>query len=172
MRPGELAHFFSMGDQRWEWQSRPSRRRPAFGGVQSLQDGRGRRDSHHRQCSSCAGAPSATCPASSPEPARWRARSPLANISPSHCPHRSRNGPRETSALCAGRLGPADRDPAHGKMESRGISATLRQRWSCRPPHESVFGASLAHSPVSAWPPCPTLWFTCGHPCGFQHSTL
>ena len=29
-------------------------------------------------------------------------------------------------------------------MESRGISATLRQRWSCRPPDECVFGASPA----------------------------
>ena len=55
------ADFLGMGDQRWEWQSRPSRRCLASGrGVQSLQDGKARRDSHHRQCSSGACAPLAT----------------------------------------------------------------------------------------------------------------
>ena len=44
-----------------------------------------------------------------------------------------------------GRLAPVTgRDPGQGKMESRGISATLRQGSSCRPPDEFVFGASAA----------------------------
>ena len=66
----------------------------------------------------------------------------------------SRNGPRETSALCAAahgsfpkRLGPetvVDRDSGKEKMEIRRIHATLRQARSCRPPVECVFGASTA----------------------------
>ena len=81
--------------------------------------------------------------------AHWRAGSLLSS---SHCPPRSRNGLRETSASCAtpcgrirGRLCPEtvdDRDPVQRQMESRRISATLRQRWSGRPPDECVFGAS------------------------------
>ena len=46
-------------------------------------------------------------------------------------------------------LGPervADRGPGQKKVESRGISTTLRQGWWCRPKDECVFGASPALS--------------------------
>ena len=133
----------------------PSRRRPPSGrGVQSLQDRRVRRNSHHRPRSPGACAPSAAHTAPSPKPSHWRAGSLLANFSSSHCPLWGRNGPRETSALCdapngrfRGRLGPetvADRDPGQRQMEGLGISATLRQRWSVHPREECVFGASTA----------------------------
>ena len=104
LRPGEFARIS------WEWVTsdgngnpRPSRRCPASGrGVQY-------------------DAPSATCTASSPEPPHWRAESLLANFSPSHCPPWSRNGPRETSALCAATYGIRSLT-GKGKMESCGIS--------------------------------------------------
>ena len=122
-----------------------------------------------RHCSSGACSSPATCTVSPWEPPLYRANRPP----------RSRNGPRETSASCAaahesfrGRLGPetADRDPGQRKTESRGISATLRQRWSCHPPDECVFGGLSSASPDSAWSPYPTLGFACGHPCGLQRS--
>ena len=92
LRPGEPAQVS------WEW---VTSRRPASGrGVQSLQDRRVRRDSHQRHCSSGTCAPSATRTASSPERPHWRAGSLVANFS-----RASRNGPRETSALCATEYG-------------------------------------------------------------------
>ena len=58
-----------------------------------------------------------------------------------------------------------------GKMESRGISATLRQRRS-RVAHQMrcVSGASPALRQILRGSPHQTPWFDCGHPCGLQHS--
>ena len=106
-------------------------------GVQSLQDGRVRRDSHHAQCSPGACAPSAARTAPSPKPPHWRAGSLLANfIEPLPSSESQRQSLTEIQA----------------RRKSRGISATLHQRWSGRPPSECVFGApplGLQHSLTS-----------------------
>ena len=64
------------------------------------------------------------------------------------CPLKSRNRPRETSAVRAATHGSFRRclgpETGQEKMESRRISSTPRQRRSCRPPDECVFGASPA----------------------------